>query len=286
MKYVNSRMKNNKKKKIALIIVFIFFLNPLTLLAENRIISLIPSSTEILFAIGFGKEIIAVSNYCNYPEDEIKSLPRIGDQNLNVEKIISLKPTILVDTNHIHQKYENIFKSFNLNYVNIDIASYSDIPKAACLLAKLLGNPQKADNFVSNWNSEIDKVNIKSNSKTIKIYAEISDNPYQAVGGNNNINSIIQIAGGKNIFDKQSEYPIVNSEMLLLSNPEIIILIYPDANVESIKNRTGWNNIKAVKNNNIFIVNQDIFVRPGPRNLQAIKILNNLINKVIEGENK
>ncbi len=279
-------MKNNILKKIALIIAFIFFRNPLTLLAENRIISLIPSSTEILFAIGFGKEIIAVSNYCNYPENEINSLPRIGNQNLNIEKIISLKPTILVDTNHIHQKYEKIFKSFNLNYVNINIESLSDIPKNACFLAKILGDPQKADNFVTNWNNEIDKINLKSNSKSIKIYAEISDNPYQAVGGNNNINSIIQIAGGKNIFENQSGYPIVNSEMLLLSNPEIIILIYPDANVESIKNRTGWSNIKAVKNNNVFIVNQDIFVRPGPRNLQAIKILNNLINKVIEGENK
>ena len=99
-----------------IIICFVLLLNSKILFASNRIISLIPSSTELLFAIGYGNEIIAVSNYCNYPEDKIKNLPRIGDQNLNVEKIISLSPTILVDTNSIHKRYESIFKKLKLNY--------------------------------------------------------------------------------------------------------------------------------------------------------------------------
>ena len=92
------------------ITTLVFLLNSNIAFASNRIVSLIPSSTELLFAIGFGNEIVAVSNYCNYPEDKIKDLPRIGDQTLNVEKILSLSPTILVDTNSIHKRYENIFK--------------------------------------------------------------------------------------------------------------------------------------------------------------------------------
>ncbi|MBR4330523.1 MAG: ABC transporter substrate-binding protein, partial [Candidatus Riflebacteria bacterium] len=89
----------NKVLAIVLLVLFCFTfpINHLKAEETNRIISLIPSSTEILFAIGFGNDVTAVSNYCNYPSKEIEGLPRIGDQNLNIEKIISLKPTILVD---------------------------------------------------------------------------------------------------------------------------------------------------------------------------------------------
>lgn len=266
------------------ITTLVFLLNSNIAFASNRIVSLIPSSTELLFAIGFGNEIVAVSNYCNYPEDKIKDLPRIGDQTLNVEKILSLSPTILVDTNSIHKRYENIFKRLNLNYVNIDIKSHSDIPNVACWLAEQLGDKARANAFVDEWNKEISSLNSNNLSKTIKVYAEVSNNPIVAVGGNNNIDSIICLAGGKNVLAKQSDYPLINSEMVLLTNPEIIILIYPDANVDSVKNRLGWKRIKAVQNNHIFAVDQDLFVRPGPRNLQAIKIVNKLINKVIEDE--
>ena len=269
---------------LMIIICFVVLLNTKVVFASNRIISLIPSSTELLFAIGYGDEIIAVSNYCNYPEDKIKNLPRIGDQNLNVEKIISLSPTILVDTNSIHKRYESIFKKLKLNYVNIDIKTHSDVPKVAYWLAEQLGDKSKANPFVNEWNKEITSLNSNNLSKKIRIYAEIGSNPIVAVGGNNNIDSIITFAGGKNVLANHEDYPLINSEMVLLSNPEIIILIYPDANIDSVKNRLGWKKIKAVQNNYIYAVDQDLFVRPGPRNLQAIRIVNNLINKVIENE--
>ncbi len=269
-----------------IILIFFMFLCPVKSDAANRIISLIPSSTEILFAIGFGDELVAVSKYCNYPEDKIKDLPRIGDQNLNVEKIVSLSPTILVDTNSIHKRYESIFKRLNLNYVNIDLKSQSDIPLVAYSLAEMLGDRNRAKAFVDQWNDEIKKLKAFNNSCSIGIYAEISNNPIQAVGTNNIIDSIIGLAGGKNVFEKQKDYPLVNFEMVLLSNPDIIILIYPNADIESVKNRAGWKSIKAVKNNHVFALDQDLFVRPGPRNLQAIKIINNIISKVIEDESR
>ena len=282
-------MSDNKYSRylsVRIILIFFMFLCPDESGAANRIISLIPSSTEILFAIGFGDELVAVSNYCNYPEDKIKDLPRIGDQNLNVEKIVSLSPTILVDTNSIHKRYENIFKRLKLNYVNIDIKSQSDIPLVAYSLAEMLGDRNRAKAFVDQWNDEIKNLKAFNNSCSIGIYAEISNNPIQAVGTNNIIDSIIGLSGGKNVFEKQKDYPLVNFEMVLLSNPDIIILIYPDADIESVKNRAGWKSIKAIKNNHVFAVDQDLFVRPGPRNLQAIKIINNIISKVIEDESR
>ena len=280
MKYVN-KMKN--KSSIIVLLLFFCFIFPQSLLkAEktNRIISLIPSSTEIIFAIGYGEEVIAVSNYCNYPAKEIDGLPKIGDQNLNIEKIISLKPTILVDTNGIHKKYEAIFNKLHLNYVNLSIKQLEDIPLEAARLAEMLGNKNKADSFIEKWNLEISRLSTNKDMSIPKIYMEIWNNPIQAVGGNNIMDSIITTAGGKNALENIKDFPVVNSEILMVANPDIIILAYPDANIESVKKRPGWKSIKAVKNNQIFAINQDTIVRPSPRNIEAIKEINNYINKV------
>ena len=275
----------NKFLIVTILLLFSLIINQHIIFADvpNRIISLIPSSTEILFAIGFGKDIIAVSKYCNYPSQEIEKLPRIGDQNLDIEKIVALKPTILVDTNGIHKRYENTFKKLNLNYINISIKSVNDIPKEASRLSKLLGEENKSDDFITNWNNEISNLSNNNNVKP-KIYMEIWNNPIQAVGGNNIMNNMIITAGGINVLENQNDFPIVNNEIIMLANPDIIFLAYPDANIESVKNRPGWKNINAIKNNRIFSINQDIIVRPGPRNIQAIKAINFYINKVENNE--
>ncbi len=274
----------NKLMSIVLLLLFCLIIFPNSLKAEtsNRIISLIPSSTEMLFSIGFGKEVIAISNYCNYPSKEIEGLPRIGDQNLNIEKILSLKPTILVDTNGIHKRYEELFQKLKLNYVNLLMKSMEDVPLEASRLAEILGDKTKADDFIKNWNLEINKLTVNKNRSNPSIYMEIWNNPIQAVGGNNIMNSIILAAGGKNVLEKQNDYPVINSEILMVANPDIIILAYPDADIESVKKRPGWKIINAVKNNQVFSIDQDTIVRPGPRNIEAIREINKFINKVEE----
>ncbi len=276
-------MKN--KIHLLIIVTLLIFTSITGTYANNRIISLIPSSTEMLFALGFDKEVVAISKYCNYPEGKLTNLPRIGDQNLDIERIVSLKPTILVDTNGIHKRYEEKFKKLNLNYVNLEIKNYSDIPIEAARLALMLDNPTKAYEFIEKWNNDISQLQKSKETSKVKIYLEIWNNPVQAVGRDTMINSMIEIAGGKNALEKQKDYPVVNTEILMLANPDLIILAYPDASIEEIKKRPGWKNIKAVKNNNIFKINQDIIVRPGPRNIDAIKEINNYINKVKANEN-
>ena len=276
----------NKILLLTFILVTNLFISQKMLFAavHNRIASLIPSSTELLFAIGFGEEVIAVSNYCNYPLIEVEGIPKIGDQNLNIEKIVSLKPTILVDTNGIHKRYEDIFKRLNLNYINLSIKTIKDIPLEAERLAGILGDRNRAESFIRNWNLEISKLLTIENKKIPSIYMEIWNNPIQAVGGNNIMDSIIKSAGGKNSLEKLDDYPVVNSEMLMVANPDIIILAYPDADIESIKERPGWKNINAVKNNRIIAINHDTLVRPGPRNIEAIRKINQYISKVEKNE--
>lgn len=253
---------------------------------DQRIVPLIPSSTELVCAIGAEKFLVAASHYCNYPQEVVNKLPRIGDQNLNIEQIVALKPTIVLDTNSIHKRYASLFQKLGLNYVNLDIKSPSDIPYAASFLASHLGDASLCNRFVQQWNQEVKKFQVFKPEEKPRVYIEIWDNPIQACGGKNNIDSILTAAGGINVMSSLDDFPSINSEMLIEANPDIIFLVYPNPRIEAVCNRPGWNTINAVKNGRIFPINQDIVVRPSPRNLEAIKEMNRIINKVVKDENK
>ena len=100
-----------------------------------------------------------------------------------------------------------------------------------------------------------------------------------SIGKNSYISELISICGGRNIFDSiDIAYPTVNLESIITSNPDIIF-IQSDSKltVSDIKKRPGWNRINAVKNNQIYIIDSDTFSRPGPRTVEAMKILSDII---------
>jgi iron complex transport system substrate-binding protein len=101
----------------------------------------------------------------------------------------------------------------------------------------------------------------------------------QAAGRASFMGELLNAAGATNAIKQQTDYPVVNSEHVISANPDIILLAYPLPDLESVLNRPGWKNITAAKNKHIFSLNQDLFVRPGPRNLQALENLKKIIEK-------
>jgi iron complex transport system substrate-binding protein len=91
---------------------------------------------------------------------------------------------------------------------------------------------------------------------------------------------MVTTAHGQNIITNQTDYPVVNSEHVIAADPEVILIAYPLTNLESIKNRPGWKNITAIRKNNIFALNQDLFVRPGPRNIDGLKELRRIFSNL------
>ena len=113
------------------------------------------------------------------------------------------------------------------------------------------------------------------NLKKVSVYWEIWDSPLMSCGSLSNVNELIEIAGGKNIFSEINEaYPIVSEESLIYKNPEIIIFSKDFVGgVQKIKNRSGWKNISAVKNDKIFAVDSNTLTRPGSRIVENIETL-------------
>jgi len=261
------------------IIILLIVLTAVCHAAEDiRVISLVPSQTEMLFHMGLGEHIQGISDYCNYPE-ETRSKPKVGALELNIERIMALRPTLLVDVNNMHKKYALLFAQLGLNYVNFTVTRMDQLPKMGEELSRLIGKPEKGIEFAEAWKRKISEISVASSTKRPSVYFEIWDTPMQAAGYNSYIGDMIRTAGGDNILADMSEFPVVNSETVLNADPDVIIIAYPLTDKESIAHRPGWNTLRAIKNRQIHTLDQDLLIRPGPRNLKALEQLRNIVDK-------
>lgn len=264
-----------------LIVVFLLFAaagSSITAAASQRIISLAPSQTELLFAMGMGELVVGITDYCNFPA-ETANIPRIGNQELNIERVMALKPSILIDINGMHRKYEMLFSQLGLNYVNFHLKKISQLPDIALEIAEITGKKEAGVTFAENWNRQLAELEASGNENKPKAYFEIWDTPMQAAGPESFIGELLARAGFENILSSTQEYPVINHEVIIQANPDYIFLAYPVKDTSSVQKRPGWQNLNAVAKNHVYCLDQDLFVRPGPRNLEGLKLLNQLLKK-------
>ncbi len=245
----------------------------------KRIVSLAPNLTEILYAIGASNKIVGVSNYSDYPEDAKSKLKVGGFFTPSIEKIFALSPDVILVARGTPLTVINKFKELGLQMYTSDPHTIGDIYNLISTIGRITGNIKESNILVKKMRaterSITDKVKNISHKK--KVYVEMWNNPKMSVGKNTFINSLINEAGGINITaNLKGDWPMINSEYIIKENPDVIILLYPYSKKE-IEKRPGWNTINAVKNGNIFVENPDIFERPGPRIIDGLVTLYNIL---------
>lgn len=279
----------------------------------ERIVSLSPSNTEILFAVGAGDHVVGVTDYCNYPPEleariETDEIARVGGYwNPSVESIIELKPDlILISTAHctvktnncklkcsrkceLTSKTANRLKRLGLNVLTLSPHSINDVLDDILLVGKATGNSVQASNFVESLRQRIARVITisKTPSHKPKVYFEIWNDPYITVNSRTWIGNLISLAGGTNVFGEvDSEWPIIQSEDIIQQNPDIMVFpVIPDVrrfwgSFKDVKKRSGWKNITAVKNSSLYEVPRDCISRPGPRLVGSLEMFVEMFHPV------
>jgi len=253
--------------------------------SKLRIISLAPATTEILFALGLDKEIVGVSEFCNYP-DGAKAKQRIGTfSQPNIEKILSLKPDLIVCTGLEQAPAIAKLRQLNLNIFVSDPKSINELFISIREIGRLTEKVKEAEVLIGKMTYRIKEVNSRVSkipqSERQKVFIEIWHSPLTTVGAGSFINELITLAGGINITaDLKSAYSTVAQEVVLKRNPDCIILAYMGnlSPVEQVITRPGWNNITAVKNKRVYNdIDPDSLLRPGPRIVEALEGLNKKI---------
>jgi len=272
-------------KKIILIFFIAIQAGCVQLFAKDiRVVSLAPAITETLFAIGLDqKEIVAVTDYCDYPK-AANDIPRAGSlTTINIEKIVSLEPDYVFSTGNVSSPLNTRLKNVGLNVVVLDAENINGVFSNIETAGKVLNREKEARAVINQMRARLEAIEerVKKISVQKKVYAEIWDDPMTSCGKGSFVDEVITKAGGINITGNIGVlYPTVSQEFIIKENPDFIILGYmsrdQEGAVDGIARRFGWRDINVVKTKNIISdIDPNIFLRPGPRIVNGIEEIHN-----------
>lgn len=251
----------------------------------QKIISLAPNLTEIIYNLGLDSLLIGNTKYCNYPE-QAKNIEKVGDLlTVDYEKIILLKPDLIFITTEGNSKesYEKLQKLGFKVFVS-NPRDFNGIKKTVLDISKIFGIEDVAKNRISAWDKKIEQIRFESKaSKSYNGMFLISLKPVMLAGPKTFVNEFLLNVGIKNIaFDSKVNYPIFSREEILQRNPEIIIhtIFSKNANKEIPENYPEWKKIDAIRQKRIIFVDPDLFFRPGPRYSEAVEELWNKVKEI------
>jgi len=241
--------------------------------AEERIVSLSPNITETLFAIGAGDLLVGVTSYCDYPA-QAKEIECIGSiMEPDIEKIISLSPSLVITTGTGLQKtFESRLSTLGIRCESIPVNKLEDVFTSIDTLGKLTGKSDMADKLHKAIASGLVQ---RPKSNCGRIMVVIQREPLIAAGKGTCIDSLITIAGGENACT-ESGYPVINAESLIVMEPDIII---ETASITGFATNDSANAYYSLwlSGTKVFIADRDILSRPGPRVCRAVKIIEKIL---------
>jgi len=236
----------------------------------QRIVSVAPSSTEIVFALGAGDPVVAVDDFSDFPA-EAKALPKVGGFTTSAEKVVSFQPDLVlaITTGNLAPALEAqgqrvaIFEPTDFAGVYRDIAT----------IGQIVGRESAAADLVRRMRDRIGAVTERARTATarVRVLHEIdASDPTKiyVAGPGNFIDAMIAAAGGTNVAaSAPSSYPQLSAEEIVRADPEVIVL--SDAaygmTPEAVAARPGWSAIDAVKKRRVVAIDPDLVSRPGPR---------------------
>jgi iron complex transport system substrate-binding protein len=245
--------------------------------APQRIVSLAPNHTEVLYALGLGDRVVGVTEYCNYPPEAVEK-PKVGDfVNADLELIVGLEPDlVLATTMHMAETVPALQDQGVVVFV-LDPQSVASVLKEIRVLGQITGQEAAADALISDMQARIDAVQeTVTAAPRLKVFWELGPELF-TVGPGTFVDDLIGLAGGENVAaDAAAPWPQLSVEAIILKDPDVIVLA--DHNygqtVEMVRERPGWEDIAAVREGRVIeISNDDIVSRPGPRLVEGLEFL-------------
>ena len=274
------------KKFLSILIVL-----SVNLYSSERVVTLTPSINEIVYALGVGKDVVANTRYCDFPEESQKVKKVGGYASISLEKILLANPSVVIAQNYDEKLLSNL-KNLNIKTLTFKTDSIKDINNTIFSLGNYFDKQQKAKELISNINNSL--TSLKSIVKNKKILIVISpkktlSNQIYVSGNYLYFEDIIKASGNVNAFQSTSKaQPVVNTEKIIKMNPDIIVLLAPffegkTKELEKVKKLWLGLPINAAKNKNVYAVDKLYAGIPSQRVIYFIhdfkKILENVRDK-------
>jgi iron complex transport system substrate-binding protein len=251
--------------------------------APTRIVSLAPSITETLYAIGSGDQIVGVTDFCNFPP-EAQSKPKVGYSHANIESIVALQPDlVLAPREFLRADVLGKLEQLKIPTFIVEARTVDDIPVKIQTIGRMLERSQAADRVAMEVRQRLKALHSRTQKLAPRrVLYVLSSLPLITVGPGSFIHQLIELAGGENVAaGAPSSYPRLSIEEVLTKDPEIII--FPVGSVEGIPPDQQelwrrWPSISAVRHGRFHQISSDLLNRPGPRMPEGLELLTRIIH--------
>lgn len=235
----------------------------------QRIITLAPHLTEMVYAVGAGDRIVGTVTHSDYPA-EAQRLPLVGDNlHIDMERVIASKPDLLVVWLHGSASTQlDALRKLGIPLFYSEPHDVAQIPDTLLRLGRLAGTEKQAQQVADTMQHQLHDLEEKyAHRPTVRVFYQVWDKPLYTLNGKHYVSDVIRLCGGENIFSSlTTTAPVVNVEAVLQENPEAIVT--GDMRKQDENGLNLWkpySNMLAVQRNNLFAFDADILVRAGPR---------------------
>lgn len=244
----------------------------------RRIVSLAPSITETLFALGLDSVVVGVTDFCTYPSAAQTKVKVGGLSNPGFERIASLRPdlVLLSVAGNSQADYKKL-SSLNFRLFVTNPSTINSVYQSIRNLGVLTGTPGRADSLLSLLRHAQDSLTLAARLRPRKrVLMLVSIRPLIAVGGGTFLHELLELANAQNVAESSAvAYPLMSREHILALQPDAVILTSDIAQSprDVVDAYAEWRNLQAVQNNSVIILNADLLSRPGPRIMRGLELL-------------
>jgi len=237
-----------------------------------RIVSLVPTQTELLFSLGLGKEVVGVTTYCNYPEDARHKEEVGGFAEFDMDKIIALKPDLILSFGTVQLPATEELEKRGLKVFWMYPHTVNEILDSMELVGEITGTVREAKQLRESVEKELNALRKTLGSipddKRPSVYRVMGFDPPATIGAESFQTDLFYLAGGKNAFaDAKKDYFEVDAKELISRKPDLVVICSTDesGSKQKLKDSPLYKNLAAVKNGSILVLSCDLICRPGPR---------------------
>jgi iron complex transport system substrate-binding protein len=254
----------------------------------QRIVTLAPHATELLFAIGAGNRIVGTMEYSNFPE-EAKRIPRIGGyRGLDMEAIAALHPDVIIawPSGNTLAQVEKL-KKLGLTLYLSEPKKITDIASTLEHFGVLTGNAPTAQQAATQFRRKLEALRNKYQGRSkVRVFYQVWDQPLMTINGEQIISDALRQCGGENIFAQLPLLtPTVSVEALLQADPDVIIgSDSGNRRPQWLDNWKKWSRLRAVQHDHLYFISADWISQPTPRMLQGVEVMCEMLEKVRQGK--
>jgi iron complex transport system substrate-binding protein len=238
----------------------------------DRIVSIVPSVTELLFAVGAGDQVVGVTTYCTWPP-EARTKEKVGDLVLNFEKIAALRPDCVMSVGRMARDNNLALERMGIRVVEVYGESFEEIADQMRRLGRLTGHPERGEEEARRLMDRVRAVEERVRGKPApRFYFESSFDPLWTATSKGYSGDAIRRAGGRNIFDDMPwTWGQISWELVLERDPDVIFIAHAE-DARNLAARAGWERLKAVKSGRVHVVPKEAFVYPTARLVDGLEL--------------